>query len=106
MPRLEPGACAMPINKGVTEENLMEVASAAFAAGWTQLKLYFMIGLPTETFEDLDGIADLAYQVLHKDYRILCANAAIPSRPITVSVSSFVPKAHTPFQWDGITCSF
>ena len=88
------------INKGVTEENLMEVATAAFEAGWTQLKLYFMIGLPTETFADLDGIADLAYKVLHQGLRILRERGLSKQPRITVSVSSFVPKAHTPFQWE------
>jgi len=88
------------INKGVTEENLMEVASAAFEAGWTQLKLYFMIGLPTETFEDLDGIADLAYKVLHIGLQALRDRKLSKQPRITISVSSFVPKAHTPFQWE------
>lgn len=87
------------INKGVTEENLMEAVESAFKAGWTSVKLYFMIGLPTETFEDLDGIADLAYKVLDKGRAILGDKAG--RLKITVSASSFVPKAHTPFQWVG-----
>lgn len=88
------------INKGVTEENLLEVTSAAFSAGWSQVKLYFMIGLPTETYEDLDGIVDLAYKVLKNGAAIL-KQAGIKRQPkITISVSSFVPKAHTPFQWE------
>lgn len=88
------------INKGVTEENLIEVTTAAFEAGWTQIKLYFMIGLPTETFADLDGIADLAYKVLFNGVRILREKGQARQPKITVSVSSFVPKAHTPFQWE------
>lgn len=89
------------INKGVTEENLMEVTTAAFASGWSQIKLYFMMGLPTETMEDMDGIADLAYKVLHNGLRILKEKGRHQQPKITVSVSSFVPKAHTPFQWEG-----
>lgn len=90
------------INKGVTEENLINAVSAAFEAGWSSIKLYFMIGLPTETEEDLEGIVDLAYKVL----RIGMAKAPQANRhriKITVSASSFVPKAHTPFQWGGQT---
>lgn len=89
------------INKGVTEENLMEVTEAAFAAGWSQIKLYFMLGLPTETNEDLDGIADLAYRVLHNGLRIIKERGRRQQPKITVSVSTFVPKPHTPFQWEG-----
>jgi len=89
------------INKGVTEENLMEVTTAAFSSGWSQIKLYFMMGLPTETMEDLDGIADLAYKVLHNGARIMKEQGRHQQPKITVSVSSFVPKAHTPFQWEG-----
>jgi len=85
------------INKGVTEENLMEAVTGAFEAGWTSVKLYFMIGLPTETEEDLDGIADLAFKVVDRGRDIL-GNRAGRLR-ITVSASSFVPKPHTPFQW-------
>lgn len=88
------------INKGVTEDNLMEVTSAAFEAGWSQIKLYFMIGLPTETFADLDGIVELAYKVLRNGSRILRESGRTRQPKITISVSSFVPKAHTPFQWE------
>ena len=85
------------INKGVTEENLLEAVSAAFAGGWQAVKLYFMIGLPTETDADLEGIADLARRVLNKGRGL----ARSPGRlKVTVSVSSFVPKSHTPFQWE------
>lgn len=82
------------INKNVTEDDLLSVARAAFGAGWTALKLYFMIGLPTETDEDLQGIVDLARKVL------AAGREQRKSRVrVTVSASSFVPKAHTPFQW-------
>ncbi len=85
------------INKNVTEENLFEVVRGAFAAGWYSIKLYFMIGLPTETMEDLDGIVELAHEVL----RIGREYGTSARRPeVTISVSSFVPKAHTPFQWE------
>ena len=80
------------INKGVTEADLFEAASAAFRSGWSGIKLYFMIGLPTETDEDVLAIADLARKVLS-----LSRNAR--NRKVTVSVSTFVPKTHTPFQW-------
>lgn len=87
------------INKNVTEENLLEVVEAAFYAGWTHLKLYFMIGLPTETMEDIEGIAELAYRVLRRGVEINKEKKRSKQPKITVSVSSFVPKAHTPFQW-------
>lgn len=85
------------INKGVTEDNLMEAVGAAFKAGWSSVKLYFMIGLPTETTEDLDGIADLAYKVVDLGREIM--GDRVGRLKVTVSASSFVPKAHTPFQW-------
>ncbi len=77
------------INKGNREEDLEKALAHAFEYGWQSVKLYFMIGLPTETDEDLEGIARLAKRAAR-----LAGN-----RKITVSVSSFVPKAHTPFQW-------
>lgn len=89
------------INKRVTEENLMEVTETAFRSGWTQMKLYFMIGLPAETREDLDGIADLARKVLDRGLKALRERGSYQQPKITVSVSSFVPKPHTPFQWEG-----
>jgi len=88
------------INKGVTEENVLDTVSAAFSQGWTSIKLYFMIGLPTETYEDLDGIIDLAGKVLSLGRKQKPPGVRRPVS-ITVSVSSFVPKAHTPFQWVG-----
>ncbi|MGI9950863.1 TIGR03960 family B12-binding radical SAM protein [Moorellaceae bacterium AZ2] len=84
------------INKGVTAEDLLSATGEAFAAGWHHIKLYFMIGLPTETDEDLEGIVGLARQVLEQGRRL-----SKGKRPtVTVSISSFVPKPHTPFQWE------
>ncbi len=77
------------INKNVTEQNLLEACAAAFAKGWKSVKLYFMLGLPTETDEDIAGIADLAKKVA----------ALKRGVKVTVSVSCFVPKPWTPFQW-------
>ncbi|MDD4752826.1 MAG: TIGR03960 family B12-binding radical SAM protein, partial [Desulfitobacteriaceae bacterium] len=88
------------INKGVTEEDIKETTYAAFSQGWTSIKLYFMIGLPTETYEDLDGIVDLAQKILSIGRQAKPAHVKKPIK-ITVSASSFVPKAHTPFQWEG-----
>ena len=86
------------INKGVTEEDVLAAVSSAFNAGWDQIKLYFMIGLPTETEEDLEGIVELAQKVLDKG-REIKGSKGRGRLKVTVSVSSFVPKAHTPFQW-------
>ncbi|MBF8984307.1 TIGR03960 family B12-binding radical SAM protein [Lutibacter sp. B2] len=86
------------INKGITEEDLIGVVKNAFELGWTTIKLYFMIGLPTETYEDLDGIADLAGKVIDAYYSIPREKRE-KGLNVTVSVSSFVPKAFTPFQW-------
>ncbi len=83
------------INKGVTEENLLEAVEAAFRAGWSNIKLYFMIGLPTEELADLDGIAALANKVI-----ALGTKSGRRNVKLTVSTSSFVPKSHTPFQWE------
>lgn len=85
------------INKGVTEQDLEKAVGAAFEAGWSSVKLYFMIGLPTETDDDVEGIARLAYKVLDKYKEVKGRRGA----KVTVSVSSFVPKAHTSFQWFG-----
>lgn len=85
------------INKGVTEADLRGAVTAAFKAGWSAVKLYFMIGLPTETQEDVAGIAHLAQQVLAWHRQVMGKGGA----KVTVSVSSFVPKAHTAFQWFG-----
>jgi len=83
------------INKGVTDEDLLRTAEAAFRAGWGSIKLYYMIGLPTETYADLDGIVAQARQVLETARRVGRKGAKV-----TVSASSFVPKAQTPFQWE------
>lgn len=85
------------INKGVTGENLIDAVTAAFSSGWHAVKLYFMIGLPTETDEDLDGIADLAVKVLQAGLK---CNVSRGRLKVTVSASSFVPKSHTAFQWE------
>jgi radical SAM family uncharacterized protein len=82
------------INKGVTEENLLKAVEAAFSAGWSNIKLYFMIGLPTEEQADLDGIVTLANKVI-----ALGTKSGRRNVKLTVSTSSFVPKSHTPFQW-------
>jgi len=86
------------INKGVTEEDLIRAVTDAFEEGWSAVKLYFMIGLPTETDEDVLGIADLAEKV-RKCYFSVPKEKRAPGLRITVSASVFVPKAHTPFQW-------
>ena len=88
------------INKGIDEKDLMESVVNAFDLGWDTVKLYFMIGLPTETEEDLDGIYDLAKKVVEAYYRMPKEKRRRKPR-ITVSVSNFVPKAFTPFQWEG-----
>ncbi|HEX3031491.1 MAG TPA: TIGR03960 family B12-binding radical SAM protein [Bacillota bacterium] len=87
------------INKGVTEENLVEAVSAAFRQGWTTIKLYFMIGLPTETLEDVAGIATMAQRVVQTANELGVGKKGKQLK-VTVSVSSFVPKAGTPFQWE------
>jgi len=87
------------INKGITEENLISSVSDAFASGWSSVKLYFMIGLPTETFEDLDGISDLANKVVRKYFETPKYIRAKGLR-VNCSASCFVPKAFTPFQWE------
>ena len=87
------------INKNVTEEEVLRSARMVFEGGWSSLKLYFMLGLPTETDEDVLGIADLANKVL-QCWRDYSPNKKRGVR-ITVSTSCFVPKAHTPFQWEG-----
>ena len=87
------------INKGVTEEDLMEKVRGAFEGGWSSCKLYFMMGLPTETYEDLDGIADLADKVVKQYFAVPKAQRAKGLR-VTCSASVFVPKPFTPFQWE------
>ena len=82
------------INKGVTEKDLLEHTETLFRLGWKGVKLYFMIGLPTETNEDLDGIRNLCLRVLET------GKFAGKRLQITASISPFVPKTHTPFQWE------
>ena len=82
------------INKGISEADLLETAQSAFGLGWRLLKLYFMIGLPTETDEDLLAIVDLAARVKRT------GKGTEGGADVNVSVSTFVPKAHTPFQWE------
>ena len=81
------------INKGITEQDLLATCRDAFEAGWNLIKFYFMIGLPTETMEDVDGIVDLAVRARQE--------AQGRRAQINVSVATFVPKPHTPFQWAG-----
>ncbi len=82
------------INKGITEEDLLRNAFEAYSNGWRLIKLYFMIGLPGEVEEDLHGIVELARKVKLEGKR------AGSGGEVNVSVSTFVPKAHTPFQWE------
>ena len=86
------------INKNVTEEDLLNSCRTAFEGGWSSVKLYFMLGLPTETDEDVLGIADLANKVYYT-WKTYSTNRSRGIR-ITVSTSCFVPKSHTPFQWE------
>lgn len=86
------------INKNVFEDELIETCSKSFNAGWTKVKLYFMIGLPTETYEDVEGIAHLSQKVVDTFYR--CENKPKGKGVmVTISTASFVPKPFTPFQW-------
>lgn len=87
------------INKNVTEDEVLRTCNKAFSKGWTSVKLYFMMGLPTETMEDIEGIAQLAGKVVDAYYQN-------PDRPkgagvsVSVSCASFIPKPFTPFQWE------
>ncbi len=83
------------INKTVSKDDLVRTTSTAFAAGWRQVKLYFMCGLPTETDEDVLEIAELAHAVIREGRKASGSNDV----RCTVSIGGFVPKAHTPFQW-------
>ncbi|HLM71417.1 MAG TPA: TIGR03960 family B12-binding radical SAM protein, partial [Polyangiaceae bacterium] len=83
------------VNKNVTEEQLMETAERVFSRGWGKMKLYFMIGLPTETDEDVRGIVETGARAAQAGRRAAKGRAA----DVTVSVSTHVPKPHTPFQW-------
>jgi len=83
------------INKAVTEDDLIRTVATAYSNGWRQVKLYFMCGLPTETDDDVLGIADLATKVIAKGREVTGRNDI----RCTVSIGGFVPKPHTPFQW-------
>lgn len=88
------------INKNVTEQDLLNTSAIAFSNGWSTIKLYFMIGLPMETKEDVVGIADLAEKVVSV-YFAVAPEKRHKNVRVTVSTSTFVPKPFTPFQWDG-----
>jgi radical SAM family uncharacterized protein len=87
------------VNKNITEENIYSSVEQALELGWSNLKLYFMVGLPTETMEDLDGIVEIAKNIIALNYKIRGRQGGRFN--VTISVSDFVPKAHTPFQWYG-----
>jgi len=82
------------INKATAEDEILETAATAFDRGWTSLKLYFMLGLPTETIDDVEGISQLVTKI-----HSLGRRAKGKKPQVRVSVSTFVPKPHTPFQW-------
>ena len=86
------------INKNITEDDIYGAVRQALELGWEHIKLYFMIGLPTETYEDLDGIAQIARKIMDINYEIRGRKGG--RFRVTVSVSNFVPKPHTPFQWE------
>ena len=83
------------INKGINEDMIVKCLNEIFSRGWERVKLYFMMGLPTETDEDLDAIAEISYRTLKLGRAMGRKRASV-----SVSVSGFVPKAHTPFQWE------
>ncbi|MGI6731215.1 MAG: TIGR03960 family B12-binding radical SAM protein [Anaerovoracaceae bacterium] len=85
------------INKNITEEDIYGSVEKAIELGWDNIKLYFMIGLPTETFEDLDGIVKIAKDITDINYKVTGKRGG--RFKVTISVSNFVPKPHTPFQW-------
>ena len=87
------------INKGVDEEDLINSVGAAFETGYSSVKLYFMIGLPTETMEDIQGIADLTFKVVDRYYKVPKEKRG-RGLNVTASASSFVPKPFTPYQWE------
>jgi radical SAM superfamily enzyme YgiQ (UPF0313 family) len=91
------------INKNIEEEDLYNAAKSAFENGWSRIKLYFMIGLPTETMEDIAGIAELAKKVrnIGRDIRKK-SKKRMRRIEVSVSVSTFVPKVFTPFQWSAM----
>ena len=90
------------INKGLTEEDILHGAGEAFKGGWNQVKLYFMLGLPTETEEDMKGIAHLAQKIAETYYEEVPKEKRNGKVQVNVSTSFFVPKPFTPFQWAGM----
>jgi radical SAM family uncharacterized protein len=86
------------INKNLTEEEILSTCENAFSGGWNNVKLYFMLGLPTETDEDVIGIAELVYKVIQTWQR--CATNKKRGLRVHVATAYFVPKPHTPFQWE------
>jgi radical SAM family uncharacterized protein/radical SAM-linked protein len=95
------------INKGISDADILQTVEEAFAAGWDLLKLYFMIGLPTETDDDIEGLIELVHRIRQTARR--AAKKWAPGKRrgakgrLNVGISSFVPKAHTPFQWERLT---
>ena len=87
------------INKNLTEEEILKGCALAFSGGWTRVKLYFMIGLPTETEQDIKGIAELSEKIVEKYYEMPKEKRPRPVQ-VVASSSCFVPKPFTPFQWD------
>ena len=85
------------INKNITEENIFSAVEQAIELGWEHIKFYFMDGLPEETYEDLDGIGKIASDIMDLNFKLKGRRGG--RFRVTVSVSNFVPKAHTPFQW-------
>jgi len=85
------------INKGITEENVLNAAEALVSGGIPNLKLYFMIGLPTETMDDVEAVIKLCKEIKHRFLKASRIRKRIGE--ITVSINSFVPKPFTPFQW-------
>lgn len=90
------------INKGLTEEMILHGVGEAFKGGWNQVKLYFMLGLPTETEEDMKGIAHLAQKIAETYYEEVPKEQRKGKVQVNVSTSFFVPKPFTPFQWAGM----
>ena len=90
------------INKGLTEEDILHGAGEAFKGGWNQVKLYFMLGLPTETEDDMKGIAHLAQKIAETYYEEVPKEKRNGKVQVNVSTSFFVPKPFTPFQWAGM----
>ena len=85
------------INKNITHEDIVSSVTSAFERGFSTVKLYFMMGLPTETMEDIEGICDLAYEIKDLYYKHRTSKKDVK---INISVATFIPKPHTPFQWE------